>query len=278
MTRLAVLGSPISHSLSPTIHHAAYVFMGLDWQYEAIEVKEGGLREFLQGCDSDWLGLSLTMPLKAEAIRVCSEVDALASQVGGANTITWAGSTTRAHNTDVAGFKTALALAGVNDVASAVILGAGATARAAVAAASQITDQITVYVRDPKREEGLRKAAGLRHINLQLAPWTQVASGLSAPLVISTTPKGVTDFLVELTFDGPGLLFESLYDPWPTNLVSHWERAGGRVIGGLELLVGQAIEQIKLFVGDHEGIDVSALRDVMLIAGRAELSRRNMLA
>jgi shikimate dehydrogenase len=278
MTRLAVLGSPISHSLSPTIQHAAYVFLGLDWQYEAIEVHEGGLREFLQGCDSDWLGLSLTIPLKAEAIRVCSEVDALASQVGGANTITWAGSITRAHNTDVAGFETALALAGVNHVASAVILGGGATARAAVAAVSQLTDQVTVYVRDAKREEGLRKAAGLRDIKLQVAPWIQVANGLSAPLVISTTPQGVNDFLGKLNFDAPGLLFESLYDPWPTKLVSSWERAGGRVIGGLELLVGQAIEQIRLFVGDHEGIDVSALRDVMLIAGRAELTRRNTMA
>jgi shikimate dehydrogenase len=252
--------------------------MGLNWHYEAIEVNEGGLREFLQDCDADWLGLSLTMPLKAEAIRVCSEVDALASQVGGANTITWAGAITRAHNTDVSGFKTALALAGVHDVESAVILGGGATARAAVAAVSQITDQIAVYVRDPKREAGLRKAAGVRPINLQIVPWTQIESGLAAPLMISTTPQGVTDFLVDLKLDAPGLLFEALYDPWPTKLVAAWEHAGGRVIGGLELLVGQAIEQIKLFFVDNEGIDVSALRDVMLIAGRAELTRRNTMA
>jgi shikimate dehydrogenase len=278
MTRLAVLGSPISHSLSPTIHHAAYVLLGLDWQYDAIKVDEGGLREFLHACHSDWLGLSLTMPLKAEAIRVCSEVDALAAQVGAANTVTWVGSTTRAHNTDVAGFETALALAGVHDVASAVILGGGATARAAVAAVSQITHQVTVYVRDPKREAGLREAAGLRHIKLQVASWTQVANGLSAPLVISTTPQGANDFLGELNFDAPGLLFEALYDPWPTKLASAWERAGGRVIGGLELLVGQAIEQIKLFIGDNGSIDVPALRDVMLIAGRAELIRRNTMA
>jgi shikimate dehydrogenase len=277
MTRLAVLGSPISHSLSPTIHLAAYGFLDLDWQYDAIEVKEGGLREFLKSCDVNWRGLSLTMPLKAEAITVCAEVDPLAIQVGGANTITWNGPISRAHNTDVLGFQRALDLAGVNGVDSVAILGGGATARAAVAAVSRFADEITVYLRDAKREEGLRKAVGESHIELHLAPWSEVAHGLAAPLVISTTPSGATDFLAGRAPSAPGFLFEALYDPWPTKLASAWESASGHVLGGLELLVEQAIEQIGLFAPEIEISDRSVLRDVMLSAGRAELIRRNSI-
>jgi shikimate dehydrogenase len=275
MTRLAVLGSPILHSLSPTIHRAAYELLDLDWQYDAIEVREGGLRDFLDSCDSNWRGLSLTMPLKAEAITVCARVDPLAIQVGGANTITWKGSISQAHNTDVLGCRRALDLADASGIDSVTILGGGATARAAVAAASSFAKEITVYLRNIKRNEGLRKALGESKVELHIEPWNQATNGLSAPLVISTTPKGATDALAGLVPVGPGFLFEVLYDPWPTKLVSAWEGAGGQVLGGLELLVEQAMGQIRLFAPEVEIPDASSLRDVMLSAGRAELIRRN---
>ena len=76
----------------------------------------------------------------------------------------------------------------------------------------------------------------------------------------------------------PGILFEALYDPWPTALVSHWRRNGGRVISGLDLLVEQGIEQLKLFASKMDLSDPSTIRRVMLTAGRAELSRRNSIA
>lgn len=274
MTRLAVLGSPISHSLSPTIHRAAYGLLKLDWQYDAIEVKENGLRDFLATCGPEWRGLSLTMPLKSEAIAVCDEVDALAVQVGGANTITWLGEVSRAYNTDVAGFSNALALSGVNGTESVAILGGGATARAAVAAASKFAAEITVYLRNPAREEGLRQAAGDSHCEINVAPWAKARAGFNAPLVISTTPKGVTDSLASYIPIAPGLLFEALYDPWPTVLAAAWESTGGAVIGGLSLLVEQAIEQIRLFAKGTDLKDVPRLREVMSTAGRAELGHR----
>lgn len=277
MTRLAVLGSPIAHSLSPTIHRAAYDFLNLDWRYDAIDVKEGGLRDFLNTCDSTWRGLSLTMPLKAEAITICDEVDPLAWQVGGANTVTWRGPKTRAHNTDVLGFSNALKLYNGNRVDSVAILGGGATARAAVAAVSRFAKSITVYIRDSKRESGLRLANGDSGAELFIAPWAQVEAGLTASLVVSTTPKGATDSLASQVPIAPGLLFEALYDPWPTQLTSAWEGEGGQVIGGLELLVEQAIEQLKLFASKIEFSDMSGLRDVMLNAGRAELIGRTSL-
>ena len=67
-TRLAVLGSPIAHSKSPALHRAAYGALGLDWTYEAVEVRDGALEPFLAGLDASWRGLSLTMPLKREVL------------------------------------------------------------------------------------------------------------------------------------------------------------------------------------------------------------------
>lgn len=275
MTRLAVLGSPISHSLSPTIQLAAYRELGLDWSYDAFEIQENQLLKFLHSCDSSWRGLSLTMPLKAEAIHICDEVDALALQVGGANTITWRGSKTHAHNTDVLGFFNALKLHGATAIDSVAILGGGATARAAVAAASKFAERITVYIRDPSRRESLIAAKGDGVSTLHILPWQQAHEALNEPLVIATTPKGVTDVFSDVIPHEPGILFEVLYAPWPTPIVSQWERNGGRVLGGLDLLVEQAIEQLKLFAPEIDLSDASRIRGVMLTAGSVELTRRN---
>ena len=278
MRHLGVLGSPIAHSLSPTIQLAAFHELGLDWSYEAIEVREGELESFVRSCDSTWQGVSLTMPLKAEAISACDEVDLLALQVNAANTITWTASKTHAHNTDVLGFFNALELHEAIMIESVTILGGGATARAAVAAVSKFAANITVYVRNPSREESLFQAKGDGHSTLQIARWDQVQAGLKEPLVISTTPRGVTDVFAHLVPQTPGILFESLYAPWPTALVSQWERNGGRVLSGLDLLVEQGIEQLKLFDPKMDLPDVSKIRRVMLDAGRVELARRNSIA
>src|SRR6478752_1823922 len=85
--RLAVLGSPIAHSKSPALHRAAYEVLGLDWEYDAIEVAEGGLATFLGGLDASWRGLSLTMPLKREVLPLLDELDELAAQSQLANTV-----------------------------------------------------------------------------------------------------------------------------------------------------------------------------------------------
>jgi hypothetical protein len=68
VTRLAVLGSPIAHSQSPALHTAAYAALGLDWQYDAVEVTGATLADFVASRDASWRGLSLTMPLKRDVL------------------------------------------------------------------------------------------------------------------------------------------------------------------------------------------------------------------
>jgi shikimate dehydrogenase len=255
-TRCGVAGSPIAHSLSPVLHRAAYAHLGLDWEYQRYEVGEAGLAAFVAGLDGTWRGLSLTMPLKHEAVRLATEVSDLARQVGAANTLALAPGRVYADNTDVPGLAAALRERGVERVAWATVLGGGATAASAVAALAGVTSRIEVVVRDPARASGVRQVADAVGVACTFVPWRDADSALAAPLVVATTPKGAADALAARVPDVPGVLFDVLYDPWPTPLAAAWAAAGGTVLGGLDLLVHQAVLQVELMTGATVPVEV----------------------
>lgn len=149
--RAAVLGKPIGHSLSPVIHNAGYAAAGLDgWAYTAIECAESELAGLVAGLDTAWRGLSLTMPLKEVALAVADRVDPLAGTLGAANTLVPRDGGWYATNTDAPGMVDALRGAGVTGLATVAVLGAGGTARAALAAAASLgASGATVYARRP---------------------------------------------------------------------------------------------------------------------------------
>lgn len=271
--RAAVLGSPIEHSLSPVLHAAAYREIGLDWTYTAHQVEEDGLADFVACLGAGWVGLSLTMPLKRAAIGICDHISPTARVVGGANTIVFAADgTTAGDNTDVPGLVNALAEAGVHRVASASVIGGGATAASAIAALAQICDgHIEVFVRSPDRAATLPVLAEALGVDLRLRPWTEITDGLAAPLVLATTPGGSTDAVDVPT--APGVLFDVAYHPWPTLLADRWEQAGGRVVSGLELLVHQAVLQVELMAGSpvprHDVVLAMRNAGVAALAARA---------
>src|SRR5680860_1195816 len=155
--RLAVLGSPIAHSKSPALHRAAYRALGLDWKYDAIELPAGQLAPFLAGLGPEWLGLSLTMPLKHEVIPLLSDVDRLAADTKVANTVLIGRADTglpalTGFNTDVAGLVRALAEAGLTRATQVTVLGAGATAASAVVASADLgAESVEVIVRAPSK-------------------------------------------------------------------------------------------------------------------------------
>ncbi|MGB3762594.1 MAG: hypothetical protein WA966_05165 [Ornithinimicrobium sp.] len=103
--RLAgVIGSPIEHSLSPVLHRAAYQALGLtDWGYRRTEVESGHLRAHLAGLDGSWVGVSVTMPGKEEALQESSEASGRALRTGAANTLVRRSGGWWADNTDIDG-------------------------------------------------------------------------------------------------------------------------------------------------------------------------------
>jgi shikimate-5-dehydrogenase len=255
--RAAVLGSPVGHSLSPVLHGAAYAALGLDgWHYDAHECTEAQLPGFVAGLDAQWAGLSLTMPLKRAALAVADEVSPLAAATGAANTLVLRDGRRRAENTDVAGIAAALRGAGAAEsgaVGPAVVLGAGGTAQAALAALRELgCTEVTVLVRSAARAGELRAAAHRLGVDPRVRegvddPVRAGAVLAGAAVVVSTLPGPGAD---ALTGPGPGtVVLDVVYAPWPTPFAAAAAAAGARVVSGLEMLLHQAVAQVALMTG-----------------------------
>jgi len=270
--RAAVLGSPIAHSLSPVLHRAAYAAMGLhDWRYAAIECPEDGLAGLIGGFGPEWAGLSLTMPLKRVVLPLLDTVSDLALAVGGANTVVFRDGARHGENTDVHGIVQALAEAGVSAPASAVVLGGGATAASAIAALRETgLAEVTLVVRDPGRAEETLRVAERLGTTVTVRSFDDLDP--EADLVVSTLPSGAADALAERVaarLPEKAALFDVVYAPWPTPLATAVEARGRAVIGGLPMLLHQAVRQVELMTGRTD-VPVEAMR----AAGEAELARR----
>ncbi len=258
--RAAVLGSPIAHSLSPVLHTAAYRALGLDdWTYEIVECDEAALPGVLE---DDWAGLSLTMPLKRAVLPLLDDVEQLAVDVGGVNTVVYGpDGRRRGYNTDVHGILAALAEAGVmalNGVESAwasgrgaTILGAGATACAALAALRELgLTRATVLARDPARAGDLLAAALRLGMAVDVRPLEEQISW--GDLLISTLPVGAADFISERHWfrdPMPSAVLDVVYAPWPTQLALAAAKAGVPVASGGDMLLHQAARQVELMTG-----------------------------
>ena len=267
MIKAAVLGSPISHSLSPLLHSTAYAQLGLSAKYEAIEVKADNLARFMDERDETWTGFSLTMPLKEEAITYADNIDNLAKRINSANTLYRKAGEWHATSTDVIGFANALKMHNIEIKGHVVILGAGATARAAAAACDTSNTQITIINRSLERVQAMSDA--VIESELTFLNWDDLDVLGDADLVISTAPAGVTDS-IDLPAKTSVPYFEVLYKPWPTPASSLWALRGGRVIDGLDLLIHQALAQIAIFSGMafDSALMYTKLREVGLAALR----------
>ncbi len=263
--RCAVLGSPISHSLSPVLHRAAYAELGLDWTYDAVEVRAEELATFLDRLDESWRGLSLTMPLKRAVMPLLDEVGDRAAQAAAANTLVLEDGRRVGHNTDVPGAAAAIRERTDAVLPSAVVFGGGATAGSTLLALADLgCTTIRVVVRDPGRVQETLDAAG-RH---PLQPMVEVitfrelaeqAGSLQPAIAVSTVPaeaQGESLLRVAATAE---VVFDVVYDPWPTPLARLAASAGRTLVTGLDLLVHQAALQLQLMTGCAE-VPVGVMR------------------
>lgn len=264
--RAAVLGSPISHSLSPVLHQAGYAALGLDgWSYQRFDLQANELAGFVAGLDADWRGLSLTMPLKQACLQVATETSPLAARAQAGNTLVRRGDGWFADNTDIPGLVAALQPHWNSAWRQAAVLGAGATARSALLALFQLgVTQVEVFARNPSKAAALPQWAApeLQVKVLPLSQWSVSA----APATLSTLPGGAADGLT-VNRGSAELLFDAVYAGWPTPLASSAAAAGLSVVGGLDLLVQQAALQFEQFTGQPAPVAE------MFAAGRSALEQ-----
>jgi len=263
--RCAVIGSPIAHSLSPDLHRAAYAWLGLDWRYDRHEVDAAGVAGFVAGLDEQWRGLSVTMPCKAAIVELGTP-DEVVRALGVGNTVIFGGvpsdrGTTTIHNTDVTGIQMVVRDAALDPAAPVVIFGNGATARSCVYALARLgVPRVAVRARDQAKTRALATDGACWGIEV-------TPTDAAAETVISTVPAPVA-----AAWAGDlariNLVFDVLYDPWPTPLVDAARHAGAHVRTGLDLLAAQAVGQVELMTG--RSVDVAILRE----AADQALSRR----
>lgn len=279
MTWAAVIGSPIEHSLSPVIHRAAWAQIGIDgWEYHRLEQDADSLPRFIGGLGDDCAGLSVTMPCKQAVMPLLDAIDPLASAVGAVNTVVPSSGVLAGFNTDVTGISSAIRRAcSQADRAlptSAVVLGARATASSALAALGELgIVTSTVAARRFGGPGSVVAASSRLGVSIDQVLWSDrdaVLRAISgADLVISTLPAGVADPLAEhMTVREGQILLDVVYSPRETALRSAFERNGGIVAEGTDMLVFQAAAQVQLMTGR------TPKTDVMRGALEAELARR----
>jgi shikimate dehydrogenase len=267
-----VLGSPIGHSRSPLIHTAAYSVLGLDWSYAAVEMSSANLSSYLEGLGEGWRGLSLTMPLKRDVLPLLSWRDPLVDLVGAANTVSFVGGGTRGFNTDVYGVEQSFRDAGVENLSEVHILGAGGTALAVLAAVARLgATRVVVSARTPAKAAGVAALGAALAVDTTIVEWGIDGDSTRTGAIVNTVPAGNGGLIFSERVRRTATLFDVVYDPWPTPLASAWLEVGGTVISGRELLINQAIGQIRIFVSgnpaqplENEAAVLAAMRTVFV--------------
>ncbi|HIE32412.1 MAG TPA: shikimate dehydrogenase [Methanosarcinales archaeon] len=263
MRMYAVLGDPIGHSMSPVMHNAAFESLGMPDRYHAFRVPISDLRDAIYGAKAlGFGGLNLTIPLKEEALKYV-DPDPIASKIGAVNTIDFKGGI-RGYNTDGIGALRALEDAGVNVADRTVmIIGAGGAARAIAFQLAYSGGRIVIANRTLDRAERLAHDVGMGLSELGKTLSTSIKSiGLDmieseiadADILINATSVGMHPDIDAIPIP-PDLLrpelvvFDIVYNPRYTKLLSESEKRGAITIDGVQMLVHQGAEAFFIWTG-----------------------------
>lgn len=246
MADFAVIGDPIGHSKSPAMHHTAYDALGLSYRYVAVHVAPGRVAEALERMrEMGYLGVNVTVPHKAEAMAWATHPDPLAARIGAANTLDLR--TGRAWNTDAPGFMDTLADLGLRAPYRALVLGAGGSARAVVAALGDEPGvHLAVWNRTRDRAERMVQ---------ELAPSAQILDRpdlTGVDLVVNATSTGLSGTKLDLDFAGAhpdAFAYDLAYGSEPTAFERQAASAGRRHTDGRGLLAAQGARAFEHWLG-----------------------------
>lgn len=265
---LEIWGDPVSHSLSPDLHRAAYRRLGWDWTYDRRRVTESEFERTVASVGSGLRGISCTMPLKSAAFRAAALRDDRSVSTGAANTLLLTGPELRAFNTDVGGIVAALAESGVSAVSAARILGAGSTATSALVALGELGARtVEVLARRPDAATPLVELGARLGVHVEPRPLAQPSS-TPTDLTVSTLPPAtpLPEVLAGELAAAGGLLFDVAYGHGASPLTRAWRAAGRQVVTGELMLLHQAVLQIRIFATGEVAEplpDEAAVVDVM---------------
>lgn len=249
----AVIGDPVSHSLSPTMFNAAFESLGMDAVYLGLRVSPQSLSDAIRGIKAcGFAGVNVTLPHKKAVMELLDELDSPAKQTGAVNTILNSGGTLKGFNTDVNGFRRAAhKLVGGTKGKRVVILGAGGAASAVLQAAGDARE-VTMLTRSPERVHEPPIEVLSPHSMLQLTAENLENPVSEADILVNATPVGLSteESLVPRKMLHPNLaVMDLIYRKGGTLLVRDALSAGCKAIGGEEMLLGQGMAAFEIFTG-----------------------------
>jgi shikimate dehydrogenase len=269
MNRLAVLGHPVSHSRSPAMQTAALEALGLgdEWSYEAVDVEPERFEARVRELPADgYVGVNVTIPHKEAALAVADQASGAAQEIGAANTLSFRGGRIEAENTDASGLLAALP--GPVSGKTALVLGAGGSARAAVWALAGEGATVSVWNRTGSRADELVR-------DLAIAGRDTPAEGRLAPVSGDQARSGAYELIVNCTavgmrdedpfdqlpldaerFDADIVLIDLVYAGSESRLVAEARSRSATAIDGLEVLVRQGAESLRIWTGEEPPLEV----------------------
>lgn len=258
--KVGVIGWPIEHTLSPVIHNAAFVALGMDWVYVPLPVATARLPAALDGLGAlGFAGANVTMPHKTRAAELVPDLSHDARLLRAVNTIVVGTDGLAGHNTDALGFERFLREDTGFDPSgrAALLFGAGGGARACALALSRGgLAELSVAVRKPSRGEDLRATLEGSGTALRVVSIDDV-SEVHAGLIVNATPLGVRGERLPLPSLVPGVVgVDLLYRPSATPFQAEIREGGGSVFGGLGLLLHQAAISFELWTGQTPPLSV----------------------
>jgi 3-dehydroquinate dehydratase/shikimate dehydrogenase len=260
---IGLIGNPVGHSLSPHMHNAALEIAGVNAVYIPFEVRDAG--EFMRRMahpgsrEIEWnlLGLSVTAPHKSAVMNSLDWIDSAAKEIGAVNTIVIRGNELHGHNTDADGFITPLKRKfGSLDTARCAIVGAGGGARAALWAFRREGADVALFVRDSDKARLASKELGVDSYPVS------AASFAGFDIVVNATPLGTRGVREQDTvavanqLRGVRLAYDLVYNPLETRFMREANAAGCETLGGIEMLLAQAFEQFKLWMGRDPDVEI----------------------
>ncbi len=250
-----ILGSPLGQTLSPAMHNAAYRALGLDLVYLPAPLDPGALRPALEALPLlGAVGCNLTLPFKQEAMGLMTRLDPSAAEVGAINTVRFEGRERVGYNTDVLGWLRSWdeEVGEPLEGRSVLLLGAGGAARAVFRAlCSRRVSRIRVLNRDPERARRLVESLGTSEVPASIGP-AELEPGM---VVVQATPLGMVPGIGETRLDWPERIppgvvaCDLVYRPRQTRFLREASERGIRTLGGLGMLVHQAVAAIEIFTG-----------------------------